>query len=414
MTAPTVTGEHPRTPAAAAREKRATFAAGLLASGQWDMLAVVPLYALLVGLSPIEIGLVVGARSLLPTLLAIHGGILMDRFGARRLMLSFVALSAMLPLAYPVTGWFAVLYCLQLALGLGVNLSMSGAKTLINQMSGGNSRDLTTFSFASRVGTFTGPVLVGAFWEAAGPWAAFSGLALWGGGALIAVLAVPSQPTERDVETGGLCRWGAVRELLPRWGDHVVTGSLAAGPAVAFILAVTFLRNGPGAIQASFYVVYLGQVDLNPTVIGPLVALSEASGALGALFAVPVSRIMRPHAIVLPCVASAIFFIVITPLIAESIVLLAAAAALRGLFQGMNQPVLFSILSQAVGTEAQGTAVGLYNAVNRFSSIVLPVLMGSMVAFWEVSAGFYLMGAILLAPCGVLAWWRRGRSRNFA
>jgi MFS family permease len=42
---------------------------------------VVPLWALYLGYSPFEIGLLVGARSVLSFLLAIHGGALVDRFG---------------------------------------------------------------------------------------------------------------------------------------------------------------------------------------------------------------------------------------------------------------------------------------------------------------------------------------------
>jgi MFS family permease len=45
---------------------------------------VVPLWALYLGYSPFEIGLLVGARSVLSFLLAIHGGALVDRFGTKR------------------------------------------------------------------------------------------------------------------------------------------------------------------------------------------------------------------------------------------------------------------------------------------------------------------------------------------
>ena len=50
------------------RENRATWGAGLFTSSVWDMLSiVVPLYGAAVGLGIAEIGLVVAARSVLPT-----------------------------------------------------------------------------------------------------------------------------------------------------------------------------------------------------------------------------------------------------------------------------------------------------------------------------------------------------------
>ena len=45
---------------------------------------VVPLYAAAVGLNAAEIGLMVAARSALPAVLSIRGGILMDQLGTTR------------------------------------------------------------------------------------------------------------------------------------------------------------------------------------------------------------------------------------------------------------------------------------------------------------------------------------------
>ena len=71
-----------------ARVTRATLWVGFFTNGVWDMLSVVvPLYAAAVGLSAADIGFIVAARSVLPTALSIHGGILMDYWGTRRVLL---------------------------------------------------------------------------------------------------------------------------------------------------------------------------------------------------------------------------------------------------------------------------------------------------------------------------------------
>ena len=49
-----------------------------------------PLYGLSLGMSAGEVGMLVGARSLLSVFLSIHVGVLMDRFGTRRVSLFFV------------------------------------------------------------------------------------------------------------------------------------------------------------------------------------------------------------------------------------------------------------------------------------------------------------------------------------
>ena len=47
------------------------------------------------------IGLIVASRQILPVLLAIHGGALMDRLGARRVMLVFGAIGIITSAAFP-------------------------------------------------------------------------------------------------------------------------------------------------------------------------------------------------------------------------------------------------------------------------------------------------------------------------
>ena len=132
---------------------------------------VVPLYGAAVGLGVAEIGLVVAARSVLPTALSIHGGILMDRLGTRRVLVWLAVACALLPLLYPLSGWFAMLFVLQLLLGLASSLSMAAAQTWSLQVSGGDMASLAKFSVVSRIGTFVGPVVVGAAWDlfGAGP-----------------------------------------------------------------------------------------------------------------------------------------------------------------------------------------------------------------------------------------------------
>ena len=66
------------------REKISYFASGFLALGLVPLTAViVPLYALGIGASPAEVGIIMAMRSLLPFLLAIPGGAMVDRYGVR-------------------------------------------------------------------------------------------------------------------------------------------------------------------------------------------------------------------------------------------------------------------------------------------------------------------------------------------
>ena len=66
------------------KEKISYFASGFMALGLVPLTAViVPLYALDIGASPAEVGIIMAMRSLLPFLLAIPGGAMVDRYGVR-------------------------------------------------------------------------------------------------------------------------------------------------------------------------------------------------------------------------------------------------------------------------------------------------------------------------------------------
>ena len=386
------------------RELLATLGAGLFTNGVWDMLSVVvPLYAVAVGLNAAEIGLIVAARSVLPTALSIHGGILMDQLGTRRVLRWVAAGSATLPLLYPLSGWFAVLAGLQLLLGLASSLGMAASQTWSMQTSHGDTAMLARYSVATRIGTFIGPVIVGAMWDYYGAWAAFACVSMCGAGAIAstAVGTADATPASAAQHRRG------IEVLLPRWAPHQQALLLAAVPAVAFILAASFLRNSSGAIQSSLFVVYLNGIGMSGTLIGTLVAMAELAGVFGSLVAAPVERRLRAERLVILCIVVSLVCISITPLIAHFLILLIVACVLRGIVQGMSQPLMYSILSHEVTGNRHGASVGLRNAVVRLGSIVTPAAMGLIAEVYGIQASFYVIGAVFLLMTGMLAFAAR-------
>ena len=390
------------------REIRATWGAGLFTSGVWDMLSiVVPLYGAAVGLGVAEIGLIVSARSVLPTALSIHGGILMDRLGTRRVLLWVAVACALLPLLYPVSGWFAMLFLLQLLLGLASSISMAAAQTWSLQVSGGDMATLAKFSVVSRIGTFFGPVVVGAAWDLFGARAAFLCVSLCGAGivasAFFALSSGSLQAKAPEVRAAD-----ALRALVPNWAEHKQAILLATIPAMAFILAASFLRNAPGSIQASLYVVYLAGIGMTGTIIGMLVSVSELFGVFGSMVAAPLERVMRGDRLLIACIASSIAAIVITPLVGHILFLLAVASMIRGIAQGISQPLLYSILGRVAPSTRHGASVGLRAAVVRLASIVTPAVMGIIAEAWGIEASFYVVGTVLLLAAAALVVASRG------
>ena len=111
---------------------------GLFGMGYSDFYNfLIPLYGLSLGMNASQVGLLVGGRSLLAVLFSIHIGVLMDRFGTRRVTLFFVWSAILLAPVFPLLPWFWPLLLLQIANGAALNFAWSGAQTLIAQLAEG-------------------------------------------------------------------------------------------------------------------------------------------------------------------------------------------------------------------------------------------------------------------------------------
>jgi len=101
--------------ASRSRPPASLYVAGPLSMGYVDFFTfLIPLYALSLGLDASEIGILVGARSILALFLSIHIGVLMDRFGTRRVTLFFVWIGMVLAPLFPLMPGFWPLLMLQL------------------------------------------------------------------------------------------------------------------------------------------------------------------------------------------------------------------------------------------------------------------------------------------------------------
>jgi MFS family permease len=131
---------------------------------------LIPLYGLSLGMSAGAIGMLVGARSLLAVFLSIHVGVLMDRFGTRRVTLFFVWTAMALAPVFPLLPWFWPLLLLQIVNGGALQFAWSGSQTLIAQLSEGEAEYLGRFSFFARIGTTVAPMIAGVAWDLGGAW----------------------------------------------------------------------------------------------------------------------------------------------------------------------------------------------------------------------------------------------------
>jgi MFS family permease len=386
-------------PEASTRAIYAAYGVGFTGNGVGMMLKVIiPLWAIELNFTATEIGIAIGLSALLPFLLSIHGGVLMDRLGARRVTMVYAVTTALVCPLYPVFPFFAAVVLFQLITGLTSNMVWVGAQSLIVRFTKGKTTLIARFSVAARCGTLSAPVLIGVIWDLAGAWGAFFFVGAAGTLVLVALVMVPS--ADEDIPEGAAPNLG---DLIPRWRDYVSAFSLIAIPAVAFVVAMTALRISSSGIQTSFYVVYLNEIGLIGTLIGVLIGMSEAAGLLGAYMAGWWERFIQPHWVFVIFATMSLFCVTITPGLGGIFVLLLLATAGRGYAQGLSQPVMFGILARAVDPALQGTSIGLRTTSNRFATVVVPLIMGVVADAVGIEQSFYVIGGFLIACCGIVA-----------
>jgi MFS family permease len=390
------------------------YVAGPFSMGYVDFYTfLIPLYGLSLGLNASEIGILVGGRSILALFLSIHIGVLMDRFGTRRVTLFFVWTGMALAPLFPLVPGFWTLLLLQLISGAAVSFAWSGAQTLIAQLAEGDAGYIGKFSFFARLGSTTAPILAGAVWDYGGAWPAYLLGALWG---LVLTITLLRTPEAQIFGSGrgderGRARFRA-RDALPRASDYISSIMLIAIPAIALSMAVMAMRNTTYSIQTSVYVVYLDRIGLVGTMVGALFATGEIASGFGSLFAGRAIRLGDPQRTMLSGTVLSILLIAATPLLGGIFALLLLSQAVRGWLEGVIQPVILSVQARAVGRHQQGAVVGLRQTGQRLTSIMVPPLIGGIADRWGTSESFVIFGAFMLLLCVPLALISRRAARS--
>lgn len=386
------------------RVQTSVYGLGLFSTSIYHMSnVVVPLYAITLDPSPVTLGLVLSARHFLPLVFSIHAGALMDRIGARRVMIVVTLLGVAVQLLFPAMPWLGALIALQLVAGFSDLMGWLGAQTMVGQYMSGRTSYAGRLSSIIRIGHFFGPPMAGAAWDAAGAWGAFGMIALWGLGSVSCALLLPkpkdgaydaASPEHRRVRPG---------DLLPNADDYLATFRMLAIPAAAVVVLLGSMLHVGNAVQGAFYIVWLKHIGIAGTAIGTLISVGAVGAGLFSLLTTRLVRYVPGIWVLLLSMWVAILFICATPLFGSYGLLVAAMFARSGAI-GLGQPLTITLMLRDAGTASQGKAVGLRGTVNRIASIAAPLGMGALVEAVGLERSFYAIAvlvSILIAAVGL-------------
>ncbi|WP_127751695.1 MFS transporter [Devosia sp. 1566] len=358
------------------------------------------LYAAEMGASTLEIGLIVTLRALLPIVIAMPTGQLIDSLGPMKMLQwgSVLLLTSLLNTVFAVG--IPALAISQLFMGASIIIMASSLQVLVSTGDRtARNKAITTYSMWMSGGGMIGPLI---------------------GGVIASLFEVPADGyrftfVASAVATGGfmlILVWfsrryphpvpqvGEIRAILSLSGytDSYRRGiGLTAHRPVQFGLVGTFVIMYIQALYMGFLPLYLVQFDYTAFQIATILSWQGLAGMMSRLI---VDRLMRRFSLEHILAAAgfiASFCVVLTPVVAPNIVLTYMLIFVLGAATGINLPVSIMIMVDAVGEDQRGKLMGLRLLVNRFSQTVSPAIFGILGSFIGLTSAFFAGGAVLVA-----------------
>ena len=350
-----------------------------------------PLLALRDGYSAMSVGVLMALFSLSQVFLALPAGRYADRHGlGRPVALAVVAamLGAGLAAAFP---FFPVLCLSALLTGAATGVASIALQRHVGRavsQVGDLKRVFSWLALGPAVSNFVGPITCGLLIDHAGHQAGDSQ------GYRYAFLAMACMP---------LVSWFLVRrvaELRPVLGSESGkrgrAWDLVSTPSMRRLLLVNWAMSSAWDVH-SFAVPVLGhERAFSASVIGSILAAFAIAAATVRVFLPLFAARAREHVVVTTAMLLTAIVFMVYPFMHVPLAM-GAASVLLGLALGSVQPMVMSTLHQITPPARHGEALGLRLMAINASSVLMPLLFGTVGAVVGVSVVFWSVGAAVAA-----------------
>jgi MFS family permease len=378
--------------------------------------------ALSLGASPLEIGLIQSAFSIVPALTAVAIGRWIDRVGeSRYLMLSLAALTVGSLIALFAPG-LLILGLAQIALGLGQIIYLVASQSLIANSGPREGREARFghYSTVTSIGQLAGPAVAAAIVGGS------IGLIAVGGSGLLASTGTLPLPATTgtagllpDNREAGVFLFGALVTLVasglaflipssPRRPRGDASGTPAAAQPGIRAMTSQVLRR-PGMISAIYVSVtvisavdvliaympaYGEDVGLSIALVGTLLSVRAGASLVSRFFMSQlINRLGRSRLLALSMlVAGGGLFAM--PFVTDPIILV-AIMVIVGLGLGLGQPMTIAWVANRSPRSERATALGVRITGNRVALLVVPTTMGAIAGSAGITAIFVVMAMSL-------------------
>ncbi|MDP1688493.1 MAG: MFS transporter [Hydrogenophaga sp.] len=348
-----------------------------------------PLMALRQGYSPLAVGMLLALFALAPVFMALPAGRYADRRGLKKpvaMAVVIASVGAAVSVAFPV---FSVLCVTALTCGAATGLAMIALQRHVGRLANNATELKQVFSWMAigpSISNFLGPFAAGVMIDSFGFRAAFLLLAMLPSLAWFWVRhTVEHEPVAPELRQSSGSSWNLLKDAGFRK-----------------LMLINWMLSSCWDVH-TFLVPVLGhERGLSATVIGSILgAFALAATAIRVLMPWLAAHLRESVVIGSAMGATALLFAVY-PLV-HAAWAMAALSILLGLALGSVQPMIMSTLHQMTPHHRHGEALGLRAMAINGSSVVMPLLFGSVGALVGVGAVFWIVGAVV-GTGSPLAW----------
>lgn len=360
---------------------------------------LVPLLAQELGAGAAGVGAVVAAYAVVPLVLAVPAGALVDRLGCRRLFVTGAAGIVLGLAAIGLRPSIPVLLGAQAVAGLSELLVIVAGQTYATSLGTGRQREhhLGWYTTMVSAGQLVGPIAGGLLADTVGYARSF--LVASGLGLLPAVVGTQVRDLPRNPEPAA-SEGASVKHEREALRRILRTGGVRLAVVTSFAILFTM------GVRQSFYPIFVEGLGYSAGLVGGMLSLRALASMSVRPFMPRIVRLMRGRfPTIFASMLLAALAILITPW-TRDVASLALASVAAGVGLGLVQPLSMLAVAETVDQAERGLALGVRLTGNRLAQVTSPVLYGVVAEVVGIEAAFVAGGLLLLAATASLLLWR--------
>lgn len=361
------------------------------------LMLIVPLLALEYGLGAAGIGAVVSSAFLLPLLLAVPTGRIVDRFGTHRMLISgyLVFFGALVPAALHSS--LTTLVFGYVAATLGQLVSVVASQSLVAELGAGSGRESAYGWWTTSVaaGQFIGPLLAGIALDVWSPSIVFLAPMLSVG---LAIVLAPRVRTQVEAHESVVVPPVPTSSAFGVLRDRVVLIAIATSSGALWAMTVF----------ATYFPVLLSDLAFPAFTIGALMSLRALASVLVRPVMPQVVHLLggRQRTVVLTLISLGLGLVALAA--TETLIVFAVICVVLGVSSGLSQPVSMVMVAERIPSGERGRVLGIRLMGNRLAQLVAPIALALVAEAIGLRWIFVGHGVIVIfASIGLLNLVRR-------